>query len=322
MNTPQTQLGSGFGADSTAREVIAGVDLSGKTALITGGYSGIGTETVRALVGAGARVIVAGRRPEQAQETLADILDTLTVIGLDLSDPTSVDACARAVASATDKIDLLINNAAIMACPLARDARGYESQFATNHLGHFQLAARLWPLVKASGTGARVVALSSLAHKRSAFVADDPNYERRDYEKWEAYGQAKTANALFAVHLDSLAKEYGIRAYSVHPGGIMTNLGRYLTADDIAMLTTGAASGSGLKFKAVEAGAATTIWAATSPLIDGKGGVYCEDCDIANLTSLDRDGSMTGDMPHACDSEAAARLWEISEALTGVRFVV
>ena len=322
MNTPQAQLGSGFGADSTAREVIAGVDLSGKTALITGGYSGIGTETVRALVGAGARVIVAGRRPEQAQETLADILDALTVIGLDLSDPGSVDACASAVAAATDKIDLLINNAAIMACPLARDARGYESQFSTNHLGHFQLAARLWPLVKASGTGARVVALSSLAHKRSAFVADDPNYERRDYEKWEAYGQAKTANALFAVHLDSLAKEYGIRAYSVHPGGIMTNLGRYLTADDIAMLTTGAASGSGLKFKAVEAGAATTIWAATSPLIDGKGGVYCEDCDIANLTSLDRDGSMTGVMPHACDSEAAARLWEISEALTGVRFVV
>ena len=322
MNTPQTQVGSGFGADSTAREVIAGVDLSGKTVLITGGYSGIGTETVRVLAGAGARVIVAGRRPEQAQETLADILDTLTVIGLDLSDPTSVDTCASAVAAATDKIDLLINNAAIMACPLARDARGYESQFATNHLGHFQLAARLWPLVKASGTGARVVALSSLAHKRSAFIADDPNYERRDYEKWEAYGQAKTANALFAVHLDSLAKIHGIRAYSVHPGGIMTNLGRYLTADDIATMTTGAASASGWKFKTVEAGAATTIWAATSPLLEGKGGVYCEDCDIANLTGLNRDASMTGVMPHACDSDAAARLWEISETLTGVRFAV
>ena len=322
MKTPQKALGSGFGAESTAQEVIAGIDLSGKTALITGGYSGIGTETVRALAGAGARVIVAGRRPEQARETLADIIDTLTVIGLDLSDPASIDVCAKAVAAATNQIDLLINNAAIMACPLARDSRGYESQFATNHLGHFQLSARLWPLVKAAGAGARIVALSSLAHKRGDFVAEDPNYKRRDYEKWEAYGQAKTANALFAVQLDSLAKAQGVRAYSVHPGGIMTNLGRYLTPDDIAMLRAGAESGSGLKFKPVEAGAATSVWAATSPLLDGQGGVYCEDCDIAELTSLDRNASKSGVMPHACDTDAAARLWEVSEKLTGVRFAV
>ena len=322
MNTPQKALGSGFGAESTAREVIAGIDLAGKTAVVTGGYSGIGTETVRALAGAGARVIVAGRRPQQAKETLADILETLTVIELDLSDPASIDACASAVAAATGKIDLLINNAAIMACPLTRDARGYESQFATNHLGHFQLAARLWPLIKAAGAGSRIVALSSLAHKRSALNTDDPNYELRPYEKWEAYGQAKTANALFALHLDGLTKAHGICATSVHPGGIMTNLGRYLTPDDIAMLTAGAGTGSGLKFKPVEAGAATTIWAATSPLLADKGGVYCEDCDIAELTSLDRSGSMSGVMPHACDADAAARLWAMSEAMTGVTFAV
>ncbi len=327
MTTPQTPLGSGFGADTPASAVIAGQKLAGKTAFITGGYSGIGTETVRALVSAGARVILGGRRPEEADKTLADIRDKVTVVRLELTDPASIDACASELADATPKIDLLINNAAIMACPLARDSRGYESQFATNHLGHFQLAARLWPLVRAAGEGARVVALSSLAHKRGSFHSEDPHFERRDYEKWEAYGQAKTANALFAVHLDALAQKYGIRAFSVHPGGIQTNLGRYLTADDIALLRARAsgeneAEGPGIRWKNPEAGAATTVWAATSPQLAGKGGVYCEDCDIAALTTAERSASSTGVMPHACDPAAAARLWEMSEAMTGVRFAV
>ncbi len=327
MTTPQAPIGSGFGHDTPASEVVAGIDLSGKTAFVTGGYSGIGTETVRALAGAGARVILGGRRPEEAKKTLGDIFEKITVLPLELTEPGSIDACASSVADVTSKIDLLINNAAIMACPLARDARGYESQFATNHLGHFQLAARLWPLVRAAGAGARVVALSSLAHKRSAFRPDDPHCERREYEKWEAYGQAKTANALFALHLDRLAQAQGIRAFSVHPGGIQTNLGRYLTSDDIALLLARAEGadqegGPGITWKTPQAGAATSVWAATSPQLDGKGGVYCEDCDIAALTSADRAASSTGVMPHACDAIAAATLWEMSEAMTGVRFEI
>lgn len=319
MTTQQTPIGSGFGFESTAAEVAAGIDLSGKTALITGGYSGIGTETVRTLVGAGAHVIVAGRRPEIARETLADVIDRIAVVPLALDDPASIDACADATAKETGKIDLLIANAAIMANPLTRDARGYESQFATNHLGHFQLAARLWPLVAAAGEGARVVVLSSLGHKRSPFRAEDPNFEHRPYEKWEAYGQAKTCNALFALQLDALAKDKGIRAFSVHPGGIMTNLSRFLTQEDFDMFAKRRASG--LKFKTVEQGAATTVWAATSPKLAGLGGVYCEDCDVAAPTDASIE-SPSGIMAHARDPEAAARLWEVSESLTGVRFTL
>lgn len=315
MPSQQMPTGSGFGHESSAAEVIAGIDLSGKTALVTGGYSGIGVETVKALHGAGAKVIVAGRRPEEADSTLADIRSDIEVVKLELSDPASIDACAGAVAGLTDKIDLLINNAGIMANPLTRDSRGYESQFATNHLGHFQLAVRLWPLVKAAGPGARVIALSSLAHKRSAFHPEDPNYSARDYDKWEAYGQAKTCNALFALHLDTLTQPHGIRAFSVHPGGIMTNLSRHLTEEDVAMFA--ARRAAGLKFKNAEQGAATTVWAATSALLDDKGGVYCENCDIAPLIDAGIE-EPTGVMAHACDAQAAAALWEISEDLTGV----
>ncbi len=326
MKTEQRPIGSGYDALSNTSDVIAGIDLSGKTAFVTGGYSGIGTETVRALVCAGAKVILGGRRPEVAQETLADIVDQIDVVSLELSDPTAIDSCATQVAGLTAKIDILINNAAIMACPLARDARGYESQFATNHLGHFQLSARLWPLVKAAGAGARIVALSSLAHKRSAFVAEDPHYTNREYEKWEAYGQAKTANALFALQLDRLATAQGIRAFSVHPGGIQTNLGRYLTKEDIAIMLARAAGESvggapAIIWKNPTAGAATTIWAATSPQLADMGGVYCEDCDIAQLLASN-EVSATGVFPHACDAEAAAALWDMSEEMTGVTFAV
>jgi NAD(P)-dependent dehydrogenase (short-subunit alcohol dehydrogenase family) len=324
MTTAQTPINSGFGHGSTAAEVLTGIDLSGKTAFVTGGYSGIGTETVKALAGAGARVILGGRRPEQAAETLGDILDQLTVLKLELTDPAAIDACAEAVAKETGKLDIIINNAAIMANPLSRDARGFESQFATNHLGHFQLLMRLWPLAKAVGAGARIVALSSLAHKRSGFHAEDPHYERRDYEKWQAYGQAKTANALFALHLDTLAAPHGVRAFSVHPGGIMTNLGRYLTEEDIAMFRARAEdnpeAGPSIVWKTPEQGAATSIWAATSPKLIGMGGVYCEDCDIAALSESDDEVAGIGVMPHACDAAAAEKLWAMSEEMVGVKW--
>jgi NAD(P)-dependent dehydrogenase (short-subunit alcohol dehydrogenase family) len=317
--TAQFPLNSGFGMRSTAAEVIAGIDLSGKIVLVTGGYSGLGLETVRALAGAGAPIIVGARRPDAAAADLAGI-DGVAILPLDLSDPASIDAFAKLVAATTPHIDILINNAAIMACPLARDGRGYESQFATNHLGHFQLTARLWPLLRAAPDGARVISLSSLGHRISPVVFDDIHFERRDYEKWPAYGQAKTANSLFAVELDRRGAAHNIRAFAVHPGGIRTPLQRHLTMEEqIAMGWYDKDGNVNPAFKSVEEGAATSVWTATSPLLAGQGGVYCEDCDIAALW---QEGMPmhSGVHAHAIDPGAAAQLWVVSEAMTGVRF--
>jgi NAD(P)-dependent dehydrogenase (short-subunit alcohol dehydrogenase family) len=207
-----------------------------------------------------------------------------------------------------------------MANALARDVRGYESQFATNHLGHFLLTARLWPLLKAAGPGARVVVLSSIGHRIAGIDFDDIGFDRRDYNKWTAYGQAKTANALFAIHLDALGQPHGIRAFAVHPGGIVTPLQRHLTMEEqVAMGWIDAEGNVNAAFKSVEQGAATSVWCATSPLLDGKGGVYCEDCDIAARWSEGMDVN-TGVRDHAINPAIAARLWTVSEAMTGVAF--
>ncbi|WP_120717101.1 oxidoreductase [Tsuneonella amylolytica] len=318
MNTPQQPVGSPFGYRSTAREAMAGQDLTGRRIVVTGGYSGIGTETVRALAGAGAEVIVGARRVEAAEGVLAGIGGSVAILPLDLSDPASIDAFADAVANRWDALDILINNAAVMASPLTRDARGYEGQFATNHLGHFQLTARLWSLL-ATGGHARVVALSSIGHRLGAPDLDDPNFERRDYDKWQAYGQAKSANALFALYLDRLGEPHGVRAFSVHPGGIMTPLQRHLSREEqVAMGWIDADGNVNERFKTTEQGAATTVWAATSPLLEGKGGVYCEDCDVAAPASADRPTG--GVHPHLRDEGLAERLWALSEEMTGVRF--
>jgi NAD(P)-dependent dehydrogenase (short-subunit alcohol dehydrogenase family) len=315
----QVPLGSGFGMRSTAAEVIAGIDLSAKTALVTGGYSGLGLETVRALAGAGARVIVGARRPDAAASDLNGIAN-VTILTLDLSDPVSIDAFALEVAAHTTKIDILINNAAIMANPLTRDARGYESQFATNHLGHFQMTARLWPLLKAGGQVTRVVVLSSIGHARGGLDLDDVNFERRDYDKWTAYAQAKSANALFALQLDALGTPLGIRAFSVHPGGIATPLQRHLTMEEqVAMGWYDKDGKVNDIFKSTAQGAATSIWCVTSPRLEGKGGVYCEDCDIAPLW-VEGMSPYSGARPHITDPALAERLWALSEAMTGVAF--
>lgn len=317
--TPQAPIASPFGYASLAGEVIAGIDLSGKTALVTGGYSGLGLETVRALAGAGARVIVGARRPEAAATDLAGI-GGVEILPLDLSDPASIDAFAVLVGGVTGHLDLLINNAAIMACPLARDSRGYESQFATNHLGHFQLTARLWPLLRAAPDGARVVALSSIGHARSPVVFEDIHFERRDYEKWSAYGQAKCANALFAIEMDRRGKAHGIRAFAVHPGGIRTPLQRFLTMEEqIAMGWYDKDGNVNPLFKSAEGGAATSVWCATSPLLEGQGGVYCEDCNIAALWEEGMN-PYAGVRAYAVDAGAAAQLWTLSEAMTGIAF--
>ncbi len=318
--TAQKPIASPFGMRSTASEVIDGIDLRGKTALVTGGYSGLGRETVRALADAGAKVFVGARRPDAAAADLEGIVGDITVLTLDLSDPASIDAFATDLAGHTGKIDILINNAAVMACPLARDARGYESQFATNHLGHFQLTARVWPLLKAAGPGTRVVALSSIGHARSGVDLEDPHFERRDYDKWTAYGQAKSANAQFAIHLDEIGKSLGIRAFAVHPGGIKTPLQRHLTLEEqIAMGWIDKDGNVNPLFKSVEEGAATSVWCAVSPLLEGEGGVYCEDCNIAAFWEEGMH-PYTAVRPHAVDRERAAALWAASEKMTGVSF--
>ncbi len=322
MTTVQAPINSPFGMRSTAAEVIAGIDLSGKVALVTGGYSGLGLETVRALAGAGAKVFVAARRPEVAAKDLEGVAGDVTILMLDLCDPVSIDAFAVDLARHTAKLDILINNAAIMACPLARDARGYESQFATNHLGHFQMTARIWPLIRASGAGARVVSLSSIGHARGGVDLADPHFEHRNYDKWTAYGQAKSANALFALHLDALAAPHGIRAFSVHPGGIKTPLQRHLTMEEQVAMGWYKPDGTLIDiFKSVEAGAATSIWCAVSPLLEGQGGVYCEDCNIAPLweDGMDR---YSGVRLHITNRDDAATLWAASEAMTGANFTI
>lgn len=325
MTTEQKAIHSGFNGKSTAQEVIAGIDLTGKVAIVTGGYSGIGLVTTRALSDAGATVIVPVRTPAKAEANLAGIA-RVELAPLDLLDPVSIDRFASAFLESGRPLHILINSAGVMATPLARDSRGYEVQFSANHLGHFQLAARLWPaLVRAEG--ARVIAVSSRGYRFSPVHLDDPNFERRDYDKWKAYGQSKTANALFAMALDRRGEAAGVRAFSLHPGAIITDLVRHLTDDDFkAFGITRHSNGSmdvseesQRTFKTPEQGAATSLWCATSPKLNGMGGVYCEDCDIAAEVPEGHQGP-TGVWSWACDSDAAERLWTLSETLTGCSF--
>ena len=318
MSTPQHRIHSGFGPRSTAAEVLEGIDLSGRLAIVTGGYSGLGLETVRALAAAGAHVVVPARRRAHAAEVLAG-LDRVEVDELDLADLASVHGFADRFLESGRSADILINDAAIMACPETRVGPGWEAQFATNHLGHFALTNRLWPALVAAADGARVVALSSTGHKRSAIRWDDLQFEG-GYDKWAAYGQAKTANSLFAVHLDVLGQDAGVRAFAAHPGGIMTPLQRHLTREE--MIATGWVDEEGNldeRFKTPEQGASTATWAATSPQLIGMGGVYCEDCDIAEPTDVGGPTErLRGVDAHAVDPDAAARLWTLSARLTGV----
>jgi NAD(P)-dependent dehydrogenase (short-subunit alcohol dehydrogenase family) len=311
--TPQQPLNSGFDASSTAAEVVGGIDLGGRLAVVTGGYSGIGLETTRALVGAGARVVVPARRPDVAREALAGLGDSVEVDELDLGDQQSVAGFTDRYLASGRPLDLLINNAGIMACPETRIGDGWEAQFGTNHLGHFALTTRLWSALTA-GDGARVIALSSAGHHRGGIRWDDVMWTH-EYDKWAAYGQAKTANALFAVQLDALGADSGVQAFSVHPGGILTPLQRHLPREEMVALGWVDEQGNQLAdFKTPEQGAATTVWAATSPELEGKGGVYCEDGDIA----VDSAGRFrVGVADWATDPEQAARLWTLSVELTG-----
>jgi NAD(P)-dependent dehydrogenase (short-subunit alcohol dehydrogenase family) len=324
MRTEQKPLPSGFGPETTAEEVLAGTELRGKVAVVTGGHAGIGLETTRVLSNAGATVVVGARDPKKAQVAVAK-MKNVEVGRLDLANPNSIERFAHEFLDSNRALDLLINNAGIMATPLMRDERGYELQFATNHLGHFQLTAQLWKALKKAGD-ARVVALSSRGHMRSGVDFSDPNFDNRPYDKWAAYGQSKSANSLFAVELDKRGQEHGIRAFAVHPGGILTDLLRYMTDEDLGayaiyrvngVITIPDVTKVPERFKTVEQGSATTIWAAVSRQLNGKGGVYCEDCDIAAMVPADSK-LLSGVRPWAVDKAAAEALWVLSEKLTAL----
>jgi NAD(P)-dependent dehydrogenase (short-subunit alcohol dehydrogenase family) len=300
----QQPLPSGFGAETTAREALGQQRLDGVTAIVTGGYAGIGLETTCVLAAHGAQVIVPARNLAKANAALAGLAN-VTIDELDLGTPSTIDAFAARFGDRP--LHLLVNNAGIMAAPLSRDSRGLESQLAVNHVGHFRLFARLLPALQRAH-GARVVALSSRGHVRSAFDFQDPNFEHRPYDKMVAYGQAKTANVLFAVEVDRRYQSDGIRAFALHPGAILdTDLARNYDPEELKLVVERARRiGS---FKTIEQGAATTIWCATSPQLEGLGGVYCENCDIAQVKTEGDDGVR----PYAIDPEIAQRLWVWSE---------
>jgi NAD(P)-dependent dehydrogenase (short-subunit alcohol dehydrogenase family) len=304
-----TRITTPFGFGSTAAEVLAGVDLTGRRAIVTGGASGIGVETARALAGAGAEVTLAVRDREAGERTAEDIIATtdnkrILVADLDLADRTSV---AAFVAAWAGPLHILVNNAGVMAAPETRTPEGWELQFATNHLGHFALATGLHDALAAAG-GARVVSVSSSAHLRSPVVFDDIHFRERPYESWSAYGQSKTANVLFAVEATKRWASEGITVNALMPGAIRTNLQRYVTEEEIDRARA-AAGGGGPRWKTPEQGAATSALAAASPLLDGVGGRYFEDCAEAEPN---QPGTRHGVAAYALDPEQAERLWQVT----------
>ncbi|WP_288245010.1 SDR family NAD(P)-dependent oxidoreductase [uncultured Chryseobacterium sp.] len=332
LNSLQQPINSGFNAQSTAEEVISGINLSGKTAIVTGGYAGIGLETVKALTEAGAHVIVPARDLEKAGKNLSG-LNNIEIEKLDLMDPQSISDFADRFLRSGRKLDLLINNAGIMWVPLRRDSRGIESQLATNYLGQFHLTAALWESLK-NADGARVINVSSYGHQMTPFDFNDPNFEHRAYETLLGYGQSKTASNIFAVALNERAKKFNVRAYAVHPGSVYgTDLGREEPIDLFIQMGTHDADGKikpevQAQLKTISQGAATTVWCATSPELKDIGGVYCENCNIAEIDRgqiehrYDDPSTIYGVQPYSIDPENGEKLWKLSEEMTGLKFEI
>ncbi|RII08661.1 Rhamnolipids biosynthesis 3-oxoacyl-[acyl-carrier-protein] reductase [Streptomyces sp. YIM 130001] len=312
----QQPLASLFSASTTTEEVMAGLDLSGSTAVVTGGYSGLGLETTRALTAAGARVVVPARRPDVARAALREV-SSCEVVPMDLADIDGVRSASAQIRARLGRLDLLMAVAGVMATPERRVGPGWEGQLAANHFGHFALACELYPLL-AAADGARVVVNSSAGHTLTGIRWHDPHF-RAGYDKWLAYGQAKTANALFAVHLDAVGRSDGVRAFALHPGKILTGLQREMTLQ--AQIDRGWVDEYGKVvddgFKSPSQGAATGLWAATSPLLDGRGGLYLEDCDVAHVSAPGTPMDDGGVRAYAVDPDEAARLWTVSLAATG-----
>ena len=310
-----------FGANTTSDEALEGLDLRGKLVLITGGSSGLGQESARALAAKGAHVVLTARDAAKGRGVVVGIVAgtgnrNVELEELELDSLASVRAFAQRFLAKHDRIDVLLNNAGIMACPLGHTKDGFELQFGTNHLGHFLLTCLLAPALKKAAPS-RVVSLSSRGHQVAPVDFNDPNFERREYQKWASYGQSKTANVLFAVGLERRLGPAGVHAYALHPGAIMTELGRHLVPEDIEILRNRFPPGTTLAFKTVEAGAATSVFAATAPELEGRGGIYLEDCHVAGVN--DEPNSIDGVRSYAIDPKNAERLWELSERLVGQR---
>lgn len=310
----QTPIHSGFNKTSTASQVIAGLPLAGKTAIITGGCSGLGLESTKALAAAKVNVIVAVRNVDAAEKSLGNI-PNVKVMPLDLADLESVKNFSNIIVDSRVKIDMLICNAGVMACPEQRVGKGWESQFAINHVGHYALTNQIW---SALNVDARIVCVSSAGHHNSHIRWDDIHFNHSTYDKWVAYGQSKTANALFALQLDEYGKDFNIRAFSLHPGKIRTPLQRHLTMKEMCDAGWIDMEGNIIDptFKTPEQGAATQLWAATSPKLKGLGGLYLEDCDVAN--PAESQGTFVGICDFAANLAEAQKLWDYTAELTNI----
>ena len=315
ISEQQKPVDSGFGAKSEPAEVLKDIDLEGKVAMVTGGYSGIGLETTRALKEAGARVIVPARRKDVAKSALSGIVESEDILNLDLADPSSAQSFVNEFVDSGLSLDILINNAAVMACPQMPTKEGWDLQFAVNHIGHFIITKGLLPAMTSSGS--RIVTLSSTGHKLSGIQWEDVHFEE-SYDKWKAYGQSKTAASLLAVEISERMKDEGIKTYSVHPGGIFTPLQRHLEKEEMIALGWLGEDGelsemAAANFKSPTQGASTSLWCATSPMLEEVSGVYCENCDVA---VRQEDGPMAryiGVADWAVDTDEAAKLWDLTE---------
>jgi len=318
-----------FGFESTTEDVTEGLSLEGKVAMVTGASSGLGLETARVLAARGATVVMLARNRDKLEAAAAslengDLDGRLDTAQLDLADLDQVRSAAATLLDLYPRIDLLINNAGVMACPLARTAQDFEMQFGTNHVGHFLFTCLMAPALQAAaeqdGT-ARVVNLSSAGHRFAPVDLADPNYLQREYDKWQSYGESKSANILFTVALDKRLAPHQVRVFAAHPGMIMTELGRHLDADDIKALSARSESvssgDSGGEFKTIPQGAATSVYAATATELADQGGVYLEDCHIASAAV---EGASGGVEAYATDPDTAEQLWQLSEQLVGQRF--
>ena len=317
ISNDQKNLNSGFGAKSEPSEILDGINLSGKTAIVTGGYSGIGIETTRALSEAGANVIIPARRTEEAMVALDGIIPKDHIFEMDLSDLDSIKRFTDLVKSNLS-LSILINNAGIMACAESKTSNGWDLQFAVNHIGHFVLTHELIDSMDQS-SGARIINLSSTAHKFSGICWDDIHFSN-SYDKWVSYGQSKTATSLFSIELDRRLKDKNIRSFAVHPGGIFTPLQRHLQQEEMVAMGWLNEDGSLSElakagFKSSTQGASTSLWAATSSQLDNKGGLYCENCDVANLAGGSPEERYFGVRDWAVDSDEAKKLWHSTEKL-------
>ncbi len=318
-------MAKNFGFESTTDEVLEGVDLSGKRVLISGVSAGLGVETARALVAHGATVVGTARDLNKARTALAQVFPNqsklpVELVEADLASLKSVRKAADELLAKGQPFDVIIANAGVMACPRGKTADGFETQFGTNHLGHFVFVNKLVPLIKPGG---RIVTLSSAGHQISDVNLEDPNFERTEYAPFTGYGRSKTANILYAVALDKRLKARGIRATSLHPGGIQTELGRHMTPELIAQMQRRIAAskqGAAFRFKNVPQGAATTVWASFVAPADAVGGQYCEDCHVCQVN--DDTTSRAGVRSYALNPATAEALWRKSEEMVGERFAV